>query len=934
MDRKLINNLKNNSKSNAGCCDPSSGCCNSTSKKQAIVPKTGEIQRRDFIKLMGVGIGGLTLGINDPARAALLQDGYQIPVNKNLNPEWVKSLYERGAPEVYTGKDLVYIGMPVGGICAGQVYLGGDGKLWLWDIFNDTKEGIVGVTHELNGRTVRPRDGSNYVVPVTQEYPFDQGFAIKIQQEDSEWTKRLDYKGFKNITFKGQYPVGEVSYKEENVPIEVYLKAFSPFIPLEVSSSNYPATIMKYKVKNTSSKEVTCELSGWLENPVLHISGAASEVQLKNTIINKGNHSTLLCEAIVDENGSELDFQFDKQRDYGDISLTLLNADKSAKAISQEDNYSELLFPGEHEYSESAIEDFGISLRGGISKTVMLLPGEIKEISFVISWCFPNLSADGNRFKGRSYSQRFRNSFDVAEEISLNFERLHKKTLLFTDTFYNKSTLPYWFLNRTFSNTSTLATETCYLLEDGRFWAWEGIGCCTGTCTHVWHYAQAVGRVFPELERNLRERTDFIVIEKNGKIDFRGGRANRDAADGQAGVVLRSYREHQMTPDTKFLSANWKHIKAALQYLINMDEEDGKANGMIFGEQHNTLDAEWYGNIPVIISLYLAALAAGKEMAIEMNDTNFSDMCSGILKKGQKNIESLFNGEYFIQTEDPKHKDAIGIGTGCYIDQVFGQSWAFQLGLGRLYNKEMIQNSLDALWKYNFVPNMGDFRKSLPEKLAGRPYAIDDESGLVMCTWPKGGKKGGWEKHWQFGYFNECMTGFEYEAAGHMIWEGKTLEGLAITRAIHDRYNSSKRNPYNEVECSDHYARAMASYSVYIAACGFEYHGPKKKIKFAPKIHPENFQSGFIAAEGWGTFTQKQSEKSQTGNIQIASGQLALQQFSITLDKGKNPKKVSLKINDREIDKEFGLGKAGILSLKFEEIVLLENDGLNVQIHF
>ena len=33
-------------------------------------------------------------------------------------------------------------------------------------------------------------------------------------------------------------------------------------------------------------------------------------------------------------------------------------------------------------------------------------------------------------------------------------------------------------------------------------------------------------------------------------------------------------------------------------------------------------------------------------------------------------------------------------------------------------------------------------------------------------------------------YFNECMNGFEYQVAGHMIWEGMVLEGLAIARPI------------------------------------------------------------------------------------------------------------------------------------------------------
>ena len=74
-------------------------------------------------------------------KMVLAQDGQSfedlIPSNKKLAPAWIKSLYDRGEPEVFTGwnEQLKYIGMPIGGIGCGQLYLGGDGRLWLWDIF-------------------------------------------------------------------------------------------------------------------------------------------------------------------------------------------------------------------------------------------------------------------------------------------------------------------------------------------------------------------------------------------------------------------------------------------------------------------------------------------------------------------------------------------------------------------------------------------------------------------------------------------------------------------------------------------------------------------------------------------------------------------------------------------------------------------------------
>ena len=125
------------------------------------------------------------------------------------------------------------------------------------------------------------------------------------------------------------------------------------------------------------------------------------------------------------------------------------------------------------------------------------------------------------------------------------------------------------------------------------------------------------------------------------------------------------------------------------------------------------------------------------------------------------------------------------------------------------------------------------------------------------------------------------MTGFEWQAAAHMIWEGHDQpdllqKGLAVSRAIHDRYHARLRNPYNEIECSDHYARSMASYGVFQAVCGFEYHGPRGYLGFAPRLAPERFKAPFVTAEGWGTFTQRREVSGQHETIVVRWGHLTL----------------------------------------------------------
>ena len=64
------------------------------------------------------------------------QNGDPIPADKGLSKQWFHDLYDN-TPRVYKGEQLKTIGMPVGGIAAGQLYIRGDGTFARWWIANN-----------------------------------------------------------------------------------------------------------------------------------------------------------------------------------------------------------------------------------------------------------------------------------------------------------------------------------------------------------------------------------------------------------------------------------------------------------------------------------------------------------------------------------------------------------------------------------------------------------------------------------------------------------------------------------------------------------------------------------------------------------------------------------------------------------------------------
>ncbi|HOX37174.1 MAG TPA: GH116 family glycosyl hydrolase [Candidatus Brocadiia bacterium] len=981
-----------------------------------------------------------------------------IPVVKNLSPEWINSLYEVGGKEVHSGDALKSIGMPVGGIAAGQLYLMGDGTLSYWHVFN----------RELNSGY----GDTCYNRPIPSS-PVRQGFAVILEggTSSSPDVRQLCGRDFSDVSFLGEYPIGLVKYADGNFPLKVEMEAFSPFIPLNAKDSALPVTLFHITVENVSSAEANVSVIGWLENAICPDSESGIE-GLRRSRISNGPMRTIMLHSAEEapiipgqEKASREDIVFEdfEGQDYGrwKVEGEAFGAKPAEGTLTGQQNVSGFLGKGlvntfiagdapqgkltsppfkierefinfligggnhkgktcmnllvdgktvktatgvndeklkwwswrvkEFEGRDAVLEivdansdgwghinidqiEFSDKTKRGPSGPVNKLPdwgtlalaiespgaggarssGIINMVSerldlrlssddettsgfgerrncaiaapssvigpkskrtfiFALGWHFPNHP------NGRMYTNWFTDAAEAANYALDNREKLSELTRRWRDCFYD-STLPVWLLDRLNYPVSIMATETCQWWKDGRFWAFEGVGCCHGTCTHVWNYEHAMARLFPELERSARERQDFgAALHPNGLVGFRGDR--NYAADGQCGTILKAYREHQMSPDSEFLKRNWQGIKSALLFSIG---HDGNDDGLIEDLQHNTYDINYFGANTFVGSLYLAALRAGEEMATEMGDVEFAQRCRNIFESGSRlSSEKLFNGEYFIQDVDlgrfPMHQYA----DGCLSDQLFGQGWARQLGLGNIYPQPQVEEALRSVWAYNWAPDVGPYNQIFPPQ---RWFVAPGEGGLMTCTWPLSKHLGNNSTL----YRDEVWTGIEYQVAGNMIWEGMLTEALSICRAVHERYAPAKRNPYNEVECGDHYSRAMASWGVFTALSGFTCHGPKGQMNFAPKLNPEDFRSAFTAPEGWGTFTQKRSGKCQKNTLTVRWGQLKLSTLSLELPEGAKARNVKARIGQNEVPVTFNVtGNRVIVNLN-EGLRLAEGEALEI----
>lgn len=875
------------------------------------------INRRDFFKKSAVATAaGATLGMGcDDINKKGDFDSSTFSESHPMKD----GLYSRDFNQSYHGPFLNKVAFPLGGLGAGMICLEGTGC-----ISNVSVRNTPDVFHEPFMFGAISIKGDEKAARILEgPVPSNKIFG-RPKTGNGAGQSSYGYPRFKNVLFNARFPFGQVTLQDDHMPLEVNLSGWSPFIPTDEDNSSLPVASIEYEFKNSSNKPIEGVFSYHAYNfmKIEIPSDFGGNYERGGSIQKMKNGFVLAQECFPDKPHYKGDFGiFTTNKDVIVDHSLFRGGWFDARSILWKD-IEEGNLPNDDlkENSPGASLYVPIKLNAGETLTIPLMfawyvphsnirkgPND-ENLSEKLAECLTETSdccspEYNELFYEPWYSGKFKDVHEVASYWEDNYSSLKEKSSSFSNAFYAQS-LPEVVLESVASNLSILKSPTVLRQKDGSLWAWEGChdkgGCCHGSCTHVWNYAQAIAHLFPKLERTLREAEFVDNQDEAGHQTFRSALPVREnnhgfhaAADGQLGGIMKMHREWRISGDTTWLKSLWPNVRKSMDYCIRTWDPLGK--GILEEPHHNTYDIEFWGPDGMCTSFYLGALFAMTKMGEALNDdiSNYLQL----YKKGKKVIENdLFDGEYFIQKiqweglqtpspmekmeeswninyseeakellmkEGPKYQ----YGTGCLSDGILGAWIGRMCGLDDFIDKKKVKSHLKSIHKYNLKKDLSDHVN--PQRPS---YAVGNEGGLLLCTWPKGGALS-----LPFVYSNEVWTGIEYQVASHLMLMDDPDAALDIVQEVRKRYDGKIRNPFNEYECGHWYARALASYGLLQGLTGVSYDALKQTLYMDSKVG-ENFQSFLSTEKGYGLVGVNNGE----AFVKVISGEIPVSQCIVS----------------------------------------------------
>jgi len=806
----------------------------------------------------------------------------------------------------YEHEYLDRIAMPVGGIGTGNISLAGNGEWKDVEIMNKPGMGFYGAP--------TPKEAPCFMIYAEERSGKKHARALMGPVAPSEYegmqgslASNHGLPRFSTASFDAAYPFAVVNLDDPAMPVSVQARTFNPLIPGDPKSSGIPLAVIRYRIKNKTDGPLTVAVAGSMDNFVGMDGSVVEFNSFDRSIVPlgaKGNRNEFRTTPALAGIFMSSDSVDRKASAWGTIALTTTEVNRGygvsyrteLDPIGWNSNITDLWddFSGDGAFRDSSFKVKEKTPRAALSVKLSLGSGETREVQFLLTWVFPNRKDwSDSATVGNYYAKSYADAWDVAEKTVPLLPALEAKTAEFVRLLVNSS-FPAVVKEAALFNSSTLRSQTAFRAADGNFYCWEGVfnstGSCYGNCTHVWNYEEATPFLFGDLAKRMREvEYRDALDDSTGLMSFRVSLPLKKstnwkvaAADGQMGTVMKVYREWQHSGDDEFLASLWPGVKKALEFAWIPGGWDADRDGVMEGCQHNTMDIEYFGPNPEIEFWYLGALKAASAMATRMNDTAFSKTCEQLFLRGSTWTDAhLFNGEYYIQLIRPvedEHSIAVGtragmgaknlrdpdfqIGEGCLVDQLVGQNMAHVCGLGYLADPAHVKKALQSILKYNHRKTFGDHFNNM------RTYALGDESGLVITAYPDPSKR----PKIPLTYGSEAWTGLEYTAASGMIYEGMTKEAISTMVDVRNRFDGRKRNPFNEAECGNHYARAMASWSTIVALSAFNYSAVDGSFRITSVPGDYFWSNGW----SWGNAAVKAEGKGSRVTISVRHGKLKL----------------------------------------------------------
>jgi uncharacterized protein (DUF608 family) len=783
--------------------------------------------------------------------------------------------------EPYRGAHLDRIAFPLGGIGAGMICLDGAGSLshvslrHRPDLLNEPMAFAALHVDGPDGDVARVLEG-----PVPPHKPLlfrHEGEAVGSGSGAPAHTYGLPR--FRQASFEASFPFASVSLADEALPVEAEIVGWSPFIPGQADDSSLPTALLEYRLVNRAERTLRCVLSFHCANLMFDLRGAARGVRTLPrgfVLFQDGSEahpeSAGAFAAVFDAPETRVDARWFRGGWFDPLTLVWKHVAEGA-------------VPAAEPWDDGRGSSRGASLYVPFE----LAPGGERTVSLRLCWYVPRSDLRTGPETTDAYrpwvGARFPDVEAVVGHLEAHHDALRRRTAAFRDAFHD-TTLPPEVVEAVGANLSILRSPTVLRQADGRLWAWEGCsdrqGCCAGSCTHVWNYAQALAHLFPELERSLRETELGECMNEEGHCTFRAPLPIRPAshdfhaaADGQLGEVLKVHRDWRISGDGDWLRRLWPKVRRSLDHA--MRTWDPERAGVLREPHHNTYDIEFWGPDGMCSSIYVAALEAAARMAeaVDEDPTAYRELGA----RGREVLETvLFDGECFVQQvqwqglrapspiesaadslgsdyspeameilerEGPKYQ----YGSGCLADGVIGAWLAAVCGVGETLDPRRVESHLRAVHRHNLRRDLSSHAN--PQRSG---YAFGSEGGLLLCTWPHGGRP-----TLPFVYSEEVWTGIEYQVASHLILHGCVEEGLEIVRIARSRYDGRTRNPFDEIECGHWYARALSSYALLQALSGARYDAVERVLHLKPAI-PGDFRAFLATAHGFGSVGVRDGE--------------------------------------------------------------------------